>query len=197
MKKMAIYAVGLIVMLASCASPQARYYHLTPVADAPVANTGKASPATVSIGPVSIPDRLDRSQIVTLSSANEVQIAQFDRWAGNINDEIVRAMTKNISILLPGTNIVPFEMEKWVYADYQVRVDILQMDAVMGKTVKLSACYTITDKNRKTLLLKNTDITEAAGSGYAEIVKAQSIAVGDLSSQIADALDTVISAAVR
>lgn len=56
---------------------------------------------TIGVGPVSIPDSLDRSQIATLSGGNEVIIAEFDRWSGSCRDEIARVMTENLSALLP------------------------------------------------------------------------------------------------
>ena len=61
---------------------------------------------TIGVGPVSIPDSLDRSQIVTLSGGNEVIIAEFDRWYGSCRDEIARVMTENLSALLPSQRVV-------------------------------------------------------------------------------------------
>jgi uncharacterized protein len=188
MRNIFLYAICLTVVLAACASPQARFYHLAPVESACIACDAKSyTPATISIGPVSIPDRIDRSQIVTLAENSEINIAQFDRWAGSINDEIVRTMTKNISNLIPIMNVVPYDMEKWVSPDYQIRIDILQLDITPGKSVLLFANYSITDKGRKTLLLKSANITESTGSTYPEMVQSQSRAFGTLSSQIAQA----------
>jgi uncharacterized lipoprotein YmbA len=193
MRNIMIYTLGLTVILAACATPQARFYHLTPVDNACIACDAKAyAPATISIGPVTIPDRIDRSQIVTLAADSEVDIAQFDRWAGSINDEIVRTMTINISKLLPVMNVVPYDMEKWVSPDYQIRVDILGLDITPGKAVLLTVNYSVTDKTRKTLLLKSASITEPTGNTYPEMVQSQSRVFGTLSSQIAQAFLTVI-----
>lgn len=194
MRNITIYALGLTVILAACATPQARFYHLTPVDNACIACDAKAyAPATISIGPVTIPDRIDRSQIVTLAADSEVYIAQFDRWAGSINDEIVRTMTINISKLLPVMNVVPYDMEKWVSPDYQIRVDILELDITPGKAVSLCVNYSVTDKTRKTLLLKSASITEPTGTGYPDMVQSLSSAFGVLSSQIAQAFLRVTS----
>lgn len=188
MKHAFIYALVLTAIVSGCASSQTRFYHLSPVESACIACDEKASARlTVSIGPVSIPDRLDRSQIVTLTGVNEVKIAEFDKWAGSLNDEITRTMTKDISSLLPFMNIVPYDMEKWVIADFRIRVDILQLDTIPGKTVHLLANFSITDKNRKNTLLRSAEITEQTGSTYPEIVEAQSRAFGTLSHQIAGA----------
>jgi uncharacterized lipoprotein YmbA len=192
MRNIMIYTLGLTVILAACATPQARFYHLTPVDNACIACDAKAyAPATISIGPVTIPDRIDRSQIVTLAADSEVDIAQFDRWAGSINDEIVRTMTINISKLLPVMNVVPYDMEKWVSPDYQIRVDILGLDITPGKAVLLTVNYSVTDKTRKTLLLKSASITEPTGNTYPEMVQSQSRVFGTLSSQIAQAFLTL------
>jgi uncharacterized lipoprotein YmbA len=194
MKHSAIIILGLFIIITGCASPQTRYYHLSPAkGDCPGCDSKAIRQAIISIGPVSIPDRLDRSQIVTLQANNEIHIAQFDRWAGSINDEIIRTMARNISDLLPAMNVVPFDMEKWVNPDYRVRVDIIQLDVVPGKMVSFSAYFSITGKDRTTLVLKSVSSTESTGSGYSEMVDAQSRVIGALSSQIAQSLTAVLS----
>jgi len=194
MRNLLIYALLMMALAAGCASPQSRYYHLSAAeAPCPECTVAGITTAIVSIGPVIIPDRLDRSQIVTVMPDGELNIAQFDRWGGSLNEEIVTAITKNVSALLPALNVIPFEMEKWVTPDYQARIDILELNATPGKEVSLRASYTITDKNRKTLLLKSAVISEPCGSSYTDIVKASSKAVGILSSQIAGGLAQAIS----
>jgi uncharacterized protein len=192
MKHVIIYAFLIMAIASGCASPQTRFYHLSPVEGACIGCDEKL-PArlTASIGPVSIPDRLDRSQIVTLSEGNELTVAEFDRWAGSLNDEITRAVTIDISGLLPYMIIVPYGMEKWVVPDFRIRIDILQLDTVPGISVHLLANFSVSDKNRKNLVFKPADITEHTGSTYSEMVLSQSRAFGTLSRQIAGALNEV------
>jgi hypothetical protein len=85
---------------------------------------------TIGVGPVSIPDSLDRSQIVTLSGGNEVIIAEFDRWYGSCRDEIARVMTENLSALLPSQRVVSYAWGRRVSLNRQITVDILRLDGV-------------------------------------------------------------------
>jgi len=102
---------------------------------------------TIGVGPVSIPDSLDRSQIVTLSGGNEVIIAEFDRWYGSCRDEIARVMTENLSALLPSQRVVSYAWGRRVSLNRQITVDILRLDGVLGKTVILKANWAILEEN--------------------------------------------------
>src|SRR4029077_20912698 len=64
-------------------SKPTRFYMLSTVA--PAAGTSVASSGdsrVIAVGPVSIPDYVDRPQIVLRENANQVQISSFDNWAG-------------------------------------------------------------------------------------------------------------------
>ena len=90
--------LGLFLAAASgCASsPQSRFYALDPMEPSQAA-TGDASDAgriIVAIGPVAIPDYMDRPQIVTRSGRNEVVVNEFDRWSGSFEDDISGRLMK-------------------------------------------------------------------------------------------------------
>src|SRR5512137_3062027 len=83
--------VAVAICLAGCAtSPTARFYTLTPISpqEAKVSSGAAVSPVSISIAPVEIPDYLDRPQIVTRDGLNELRLAEFDRWAGSLSDNI-------------------------------------------------------------------------------------------------------------
>ena len=55
---------------------------------------------TIGVGPIRFPDYLDRPGIVTRSSGNTIEIAEFDLWAGSLKDDFMRILAENLSILL-------------------------------------------------------------------------------------------------
>ena len=193
MKKTAIFLLALFVLAGCATSPQSRFYHLSPMDKTAAAQAiTKSAQPTISIGPVTIPDSLDRSQIVTLTGNNEMKLAEFDRWAGNLNDEIVRTLTQNLELLMPGAKVISYEMGRRVLPDYQVSMDILQFDGVRSKSVRLKANWAVTGRDRKVLLLNTADISEPVkGGSYNEMVAALSRAMAGLSSQIASALSNL------
>jgi len=142
---------------------------------------------TIGVGPVSIPDSLDRSQIATLSGGNEVIIAEFDRWSGSCRDEIARVLTEKLSALLPSQRVVSYAWGRRISLNRQITVDILRLDGVLGKTVILKANWAILEENgTKTNLVRRSNISEPVNGGdYASFVAAQSRALDALSREIA------------
>ena len=185
------------LIMAGCATSQpARFYTLNGMSksdNASQAATGKKE--TIGVGPVSIPDSLDRPQIVTLSGENEVRIAEFDRWSGSCRDEIARVMTENLSVLLPSQRVVSYAWGRRVSLNRQITVDILRLDGVLGKSVILKANWAILEENgTKTNLVRRSDISEPVNGGdYAGFIAAQSRALGVLSREIAAAVQSLKS----
>jgi uncharacterized protein len=186
-----ILSLVLALLTAGCATSQpARFYTLNaiskPANASPVA-TGKEE--TIGVGPISIPDSLDRPQIVTLSGENEVGIAEFDRWSGSCRDEIARVMTENLSVLLPSQRVVSYAWGRRISINRQITVDILRLDGVLGKTVILKANWAIMGENgTKTILVRRSDVSEPVNGGdYASFVAALSRALGTLCREIAAA----------
>src|SRR5215468_4864188 len=98
MRRLAAFALVCTVALlvAGCSSPPAKFYTLS--ADAPPAST--TSKLTVVVGPVSVPSVIDRPQIVVTSSANEVTVDEYSRWASPVQDNITRVVADNLAALL-------------------------------------------------------------------------------------------------
>lgn len=191
--KLNFWVIVLVFALltAGCATSQpARFYTLSGI-DKP-GNTPPAAPEKgekMGVGPVSIPDYLDRPQIVTLSGKNEVTIAEFDRWSGSCRDEIARVITENLSVLLPSQQVVSYAWGRRVSLNRQITVDILRLDGILGKIVILKANWAILEENgTKTILVRRSDISEPVSSGdYAGFVAALSRSLETLSREIAAA----------
>jgi uncharacterized lipoprotein YmbA len=98
-------ALGLfVVILSGCASsPPSKFYQLGALNGQAVEtrNASHQGSEVVSVGPLRIPDYLDRPQIVTRSGNNELKLAEFDRWAGSIENDIIRVLAEDISAQLP------------------------------------------------------------------------------------------------
>ncbi|MCK9196611.1 MAG: PqiC family protein [Syntrophales bacterium] len=182
--------ISTLIMAGCTTSQPARFYTLNTISkpdNASSAAVGKVE--IIGVGPVSIPDSLDRPQIVTLSGGNEVIIAEFDRWSGSCRDEIARVITENLSVLLPLQRVVSYAWGRRVSLNSQITVDILRLDGVLGKTVILKANWAILEESgTKTILVRRSDISEPVNGGdYASFVAALSRALGTLSREIAAA----------
>src|SRR5580658_7436380 len=90
---------------------QTQYYVLTPMTDpatTPITQTA-GMPANISIGlgPIHIPDYLDRSQIVTRSAGNAIKLSETDRWAEPLGAGFGQAMAQDLTAIL-GTHEIHY-----------------------------------------------------------------------------------------
>jgi uncharacterized lipoprotein YmbA len=88
-------AGGLCVALLGCASPDNKYYTLNPTA--PVVAAGQmGSSRTFAIQDVSIPEALDRPQIVVGLDENRVDVREYDRWVEPFDGLVRRTLAQNL-----------------------------------------------------------------------------------------------------
>jgi uncharacterized lipoprotein YmbA len=186
----------LLMLLAGCASTEpSRFYALTPMpgSDAGALSETLAQDVSIGVGPVRIPDYLDRQQIVTSSRQHKVKLAEFDRWAGSLEDSFGLVLSENLSAFLSTDRVFTFPWRGSLLIDYQIEVEVVQFDGELGGNASLIARWTIFDaKEKKVLLVKKSNITESAGAqGYEALVAAQSRTLGHLSRDIATAVKSV------
>ena len=186
----------LWVVLSGCtSSPSSRFYILNPLPTTSPETKPSADDKCLSlgIGPIKIPDYLDRPQIVTRVAQDEIALAEFDRWAQNLQNSLTQVLAKNLSVLLCTNTIQLFPWGGGIPVDYRIEMEVLRLDGNLGGNVSLEAWWTVLSGDRKKILFtKRSNFTEAVGGkDYKSLVGAQSRAVGALSREIAEAIKTL------
>jgi uncharacterized protein len=154
MNKLAIATV-LSAFSSGCAStPNVKFYVLESISQSvPTQQSIDAEKKhTIGIGPLSIPVLLQHKQIVTRSSDNTVQIAEFHQWASPLQDNMLQALTANLSTLQPNNIVRAYPWSIHGMVDLQVIVDITRFDTTLGQTANLEANWTIKNEATKTIL---------------------------------------------
>ena len=183
----------ILCILSGCGvtSPASRFYLLSPMDETATKQEAIADPGfvSISIGPVSLPKYLKKQQIVTRSGSNELRLAEFDRWAGKIEEDIGRVVAENLAYLLATDRVLPYPAIDGVETDYTIEMDISRFDGSLGGNVELMARWAIFDKERNVVKgVTATHIIEPVqGNTYTDLVAAQSRALGALSRQMGDA----------
>lgn len=193
--------VALVAVLGGCfgTSQSSRFYSLTPRETQGMATADKLD-VIVRVGPVGIPSYLDRRQIVTRSGGNVVELAEYDRWAGNLDDEVTRLLVNNLAarLAMKGISVVPWQAITLAEAPtaYRVPVAIDRFDGTLGGTVVLNASWAVIgkkDKQESTLLARESTITEAVeGKDYPALVSAMGKALDRLGGEIGAGFDTLV-----
>jgi hypothetical protein len=144
----------------------------------------------IGLGPVTFPEYLNRPQIVVRGSGNQLQIAEFARWAEPLVENFSRVLVENLSALLSSDSIVPYPRKKSTPTDYQVTVDVIRFDGTPGENASLVARWTILgDDGEKALQKKKSSLSEPIdGQSYEALVSAESRLVTALSREIAAAI---------
>jgi uncharacterized lipoprotein YmbA len=180
----------LATLLAACGltgtSPEPRFYTLASEPPPPAA--ASASTYLVVVGPVTIPQVVDRPQIVTRSAGNRVELAEFARWAAPLRSEIPRVIADNLARLLDGARTATMEQRAAGAPDYRVVIDVQRFDSsTEGATIQAS--WSVRTKDA-TALAGRSIVTEPGGAGHAALVAAHSRALGKIAAEIAAAIKT-------
>jgi len=191
--------VFLAVLLAGCAgqSPRSNFYTLSADAKPLAGVAGNCSSRAISVGPVNWPRYLDQPRIVTRVGANRLEESEFDRWGGSLEDSFARTVIKNLSELLHSDLVVFYRRSEHFEPAYRVEIIVYQFDGQMGGNVTLDAKWSIlAEASDKLEMVKASSIQKStSGPGYESLVNASSLAVAQLSEEIAAQLARLCTAA--
>ena len=180
--------------LGCATSPPTQFYLLSPL-PAPSLDAGDTQdrqPTIIRVDAVVIPGYLDRDEIVTRVNKNEIHLADFNQWGEPLRNNFTNILALNLSRLLPakGFAIFPFKCPSPV--DYQISVEIVQMDGSLGGDVHLTAQWSILQGKEDNIMVTRKSRFKAskAPTDYGELVAAQSSLVEALSREIAESIQT-------
>ena len=175
-------------------SRPSRFYTLEPlqVRDGPGST---AAEVTLAVGPVELPDYVDRPQIVTRSGTNELVIAEFERWGGSLDRQITGSLVATLRDRLAPRQIAVVPWKSAVQSSgtpYRVTVSVSRFDGVPGHAVVLQARWELCMRSggkEESLGAKEASVTEHIdGSDYDALVAAMERALVRLGQQMADGI---------
>ena len=169
------------------------FYLLQPV-NASIEEQGVAAGEVVvlGIGPVRVRDYLNRPQIVTRTSTNEVRIHDFHYWGEPLSTNFTAILAQNLSVLLTTDRIFifPYRSKQELPIDYQVLVEVIRFDGELGVEATLLAQYYILEfleNERKQIVTKQPSFSRSlTNKSFETLVAAMSDLVADLSREIAE-----------
>jgi uncharacterized protein len=173
-------------------SQNPRFYTLTSIQPDEVTSKREspAQNAVIGIGPVTMADYLDQSDLVTRTSDNQLVKAEYDRWAGSFKDDFINILAEDIGFMVPTERIYLYPWRGSVTIGYQVALEIIRCDGRLGEAAHLVARWRVFEGPEKKLLkMRRSSIIEpVTGPDYAALVAAESRAVAKLSQEIAKAI---------
>ena len=185
--------IVLLLSLSACGtSPKSKFYMLS-VEDDPVTYAdNKEQGIGVGVWTVNIPEYIDRSEIVTRKNPFEIEIADFNRWAIDLDHNMTRLIAGELARLLKTDRVVISPWPAYRKNDYQVKIYIDRFDGEIGGEVQLSGVWSLLSAEGKKEQLRKvfTFTTRATSKDYIDQVAALSKLTVQLSEQIANGIAT-------
>jgi uncharacterized lipoprotein YmbA len=182
--------IGLFLLAGCTESKPSRFYVLTPLAAGKPAHYPDG--LAIGVGPVVIPQYLDRPQVVTRSSDNRLDVGEIDQWGGRLSDNVTRVLAENLSLLLATDRVSIYPWTDATAVGLQVTLDIVEFERGAGGAVTLSAFWNITDVQsakilvtRRSTIVKNIDAAAKGAEADDATVAAMSDALATISQEIA------------
>ena len=182
---------ALLIILSACTgtTKPSNFYVLSalPESETAVKGAGNENALAIGIGPVTLPIYLDRAQIVTRISRNELKMDEFNRWAEPLKGNFFRVLAENLSVLLNTVDVSIYSRRILTPVNYHVTIDVSRFDVTSDGKALLIAYWAVLGKDGRKILLKKKSIlrADAASMDYRDIVAAQNQALSGLSRAIA------------
>ena len=171
-------------------SPRETYYTLSTGAAVNAATSANGeSTYSVAVGPITLPEVVDRPQFVLRAGPNEVTFVELHRWAGPLKSEIPRIIADNLAADLNVKRVAAYPQSAGDNANYRVLVDIQRFDSTMGESVTIDALWTVKRTSDGVLQTGRSTARESGRGGtYDAMVAAHSRALVSISHEIAEAI---------
>jgi uncharacterized protein len=178
-----------MVLLTACASPATHFYALSPTQDA---FTGSPSTVSVAVGPVSIPEALNRPEMVVQVGPNQVALDELNQWAAPLQTDIQRVLMENLARLLGTPRVSRFPQGSIADPDFRVQIEVMRFESALGVAALVDALWTVRGKGEKDVRNGHTTAREPLrDKSYDALAAAHSRALGTLSRDLAETILTL------
>lgn len=190
-----IICIGMLAIIAmgcSGTSPRSNYYLLSVVnsdSTDKFINTNEGG-VILGIGPVSLPEYIDRRQVVTRTSQNEITFSEFERWAEPLRNSFIRVFKENLAVLVNTDDIFIYPWAQGAGVEYIITADVIRFDAVPADSAVLEVRWSLWRGNDRMMLINKKSLfkTPLKSSQYDVLVAAMSSSLNEFSREVATAV---------
>jgi len=200
--KLIMILVGAGVMAQGC-SPLAprpaepsQFFILTALpsqaAGAPAVGPNTGSPLTIGVGPIDFPEYLRRTQLVTRTAPNRIDVCDQRQWAEPLDRNFARVLAENLGALLNTQRIEKYPWPRNNPIDYQIEINVRHFEMTTDGQSQLTAGWVIKDgRDGKDLYDSETIVSTPAGTEASAAPEALSTDLGALSTAIAQRISAL------
>ena len=172
-------STGILVLAifisVACSGPTYKTEYYTLVADAKAdLLVEQRYSGSLGVGPIRTPDILNHSGIVSHGSEQQVFVAPYQVWAGDLKRAITRVLADDLSAYLGTDQVWPFPRDNRVRPDRQISILFERFDGERGGEVVLQAKWRLltADAEKELHTAKVTLRTQTQDGSYSAYVQA-------------------------
>jgi hypothetical protein len=186
--------LGSGLLLSACGSAPIEHYY-TLLGTSPVAHVidaaAEPTPA-ITIASVTLPEAVERSELVVRSGSNSVTVMETQRWAESLKSAVPRAIAGDLSRLLDGATVSVQADNASRDAKYLVYIDITRFDSVLNEAVSVDAIWSVRLAGGEQIKAGRSSLrVPVASGGFEQLVAAHAQALGELSGEMATQIKTI------
>jgi uncharacterized lipoprotein YmbA len=184
------WLLAFCVLLAACVgapAPKEQYYTLSspglgatpPASDSP----------SIYVGPVTVPDAVDRPSMVFSTAPNQVDVSDDYRWAEPLKNAIPRVIGEVLSRELGTSRVLISRSASATPVDIRVAIEVQRLDSSLTDGATIDAVWSVKNvANGKSRNGRSLVHEAATAQGPAGIAAAHSAALERIGKEIAAAV---------
>ncbi len=179
-------------MLAGCATPGKTHFHTLSVSPAMPVQVAGAAAYRVAIGPATVPDALDRPQLVLVAGPSRSVFSDAENWSAPLKREIPRVLAEVVGQRLTSARVGAYAQHGGQDADFGVLIEVRRFESKPGESITLEVLWTVRDRNGERLRETRSVLVEPVSvPGIAPLVRAHEKALVALGQEIAEAIEAI------
>lgn len=176
-------------LAAGCGTtPEPVFYTLATEAGA--ASSARTSAISVLVGPVRLPEAVERPQIVISTTGNRVEIEEFHRWTEPLSSLVPRVVAAQLGRQLGTPNTGISSDVAIADPDFRVFIDIQRFESRRGGDATVEALWTVRARGGKSVTGR-TLARESAPGSFEALAAAHGRALATVSRGIAEAIESL------
>jgi len=142
----------LMLMIAGCGTSPAVHYFVLDTIDIAFVKDPDNLPV-LALGPLRMPEYLNRSQMVTRGSGAELVIDDVNRWAEPLDDAIHNILASNVDGLLESMIVLAYPSGALLATDYRLVGRIARFDPAQDGLIVLEVQWGVADTDGDKLVV--------------------------------------------
>ncbi len=184
-------AALLLLLVTACSATAPSHHYLLRAAESLPASNSRIG---VGVGPISIPEYLQRDNLVLSGSGSRLDIRSHERWAEPLDQGIGRVLALNLAGLLQTQDVQSYPWHPRRQPAYAVKLRVLELDAGEREARMVAEWLLLTPADDAAVERRLVQLTEPLQTGSADAVaSAYSSILHRLSEEIAAAIEAEIA----